>query len=125
MTQQEANKVPVIFDSLPLDCHCEAVAGVLDHGDNLVVAQLKDLLPVDLPDVVPLLEAGLLGRGVGLDPAQLDGEGLVLAAHDDEAPGLAGLAVQPGVDHLLGHAEGAECGRLVQYANDLKRTVQI
>ena len=35
------------------------------------------------------LESSSLSGAVGLDPAKLDGEGLVLAAHNNEAPGLA------------------------------------
>jgi len=83
--------------------HGETVSRVLDEGDDLVVRHLEDLLAVDAPDVVPLLEVSLLCGAVGLDAAELDGEGLVLAADDDEAPGLAAGPLQVGGDHTLGH----------------------
>jgi len=85
--------------------HSELVSASLDESDDLVVAHLEDLLAVDGVDVVPLLQPSLLGGGVGLDPAQLDGEGLVLAAHDDEAPGLALGPLQGHTYHLFGHLE--------------------
>ena len=50
----------------PLHHHLDAVAGRLDQAADLVVAHLEDLLAVDAPDVVPLLETGQLGGAVSL-----------------------------------------------------------
>ena len=69
------------------------------------MGHLEDLLAVDAPDVVPLLETSGLGRAVGLDPAHLDGESLVLPAHDDHPPGLALLPLDAHIDHLLRHLD--------------------
>ena len=55
------------------------------------------------PNILAHLEVSLLCGAVGLDAAELDGEGLVLAADDDEAPGLAAGPLQVGGDHTLGH----------------------
>ena len=42
-----------------------------------------------------------------LNPAELDGEGLVLAADNDHAPGLALLPLDSDVDHFLRHPGGS------------------
>ena len=70
------------------------------------MSQLEDLLAVDAPDVVPLLQSGGLGRTVGLNTAQLDGEGLVLPSHNDHPPGLSLLPLDGHVDHFLRHPGG-------------------
>ena len=90
----------------PFNDHLERGAGGLDDAADLVVRHLEDLLAVDAPDVVPLLQAGRLGGAVGLDPAQLDGESLVLPSHDDHAPGLVLLPLDGDVDHFLRHLGG-------------------
>jgi hypothetical protein len=44
----------------PLYDDLKLCAGILDHGDDLIVPQLEDLLSVDAPHVVPLLAACIL-----------------------------------------------------------------
>ena len=114
----------------PLHDHLDAGAGRLDDPADLVVAHLEHLLAVDAPDVIPLLETGVLSGAVRLqilqkvrkiqnrhesddnghlDPAELDGEGLVLAADNDHAPGLALLPLDSHIDHFLWHPDGCGC----------------
>ena len=90
----------------PLNDHLDGGARGLDDAADLVVRHLEDLLAVDAPDVVPLLQAGGLGRAVGLDPAQLDSESLVLSSHNDHPPGLPLLPLDGDVDHFLRHPGG-------------------
>ena len=68
------------------------------------MGHFEDLFAIDLPDVVHDFEAGGLGVAVGLDGADLDGQGLVLAADDLEAPRLTRrLPGQRQLDNLLRH----------------------
>ena len=66
---------------------------------------LKHLFAVDVEHIVPLLKTSLLGRRLRLDPTQLDGQRLVLASHDDEAPWLVLLPLETGTYHSLRHGE--------------------
>ena len=95
--------------SSPLNHHLHGGPCTLDDLADLVVSHLDLLLAVDVPDIIPLLQPSLLCSAVGLDPPQLDGEGLVLAPHDHEAPGLALLAGHGHIFHLLGHRGWVDC----------------
>ena len=90
----------------PLNDHLDGGARGLDDAADLVVRHLEDLLAVDAPDVVPLLQPRSLSRAVRLDPAELDGESLVLPSHDHHPPGLPLLPLDSHVDHLLRHVGG-------------------
>ena len=52
--------------SSPFNDHLNAGAGRLDDPADLVVAHLEHLLAVDAPDVIPLLETGVLSGAVSL-----------------------------------------------------------
>ena len=70
------------------------------------MSHFKDFLPIDGMHVVRGLEAGIFGRAVGFDLADLYRQALVFAPHDHEAPGHAGVGPVDGDVHdLLGHLE--------------------
>merc|ERR1719400_488840 len=51
-----------------LNDHLNRCTGGLDEVTDRVVPHLEDLLTIDAPDVVPLLQPRGLSRAVGLDP---------------------------------------------------------
>ena len=53
----------------PLNDHLDGGARRLDDAADLVVRHLEDLLAVDAPDVIPLLETGVLSGAVRLQIA--------------------------------------------------------
>ena len=72
----------------------------------MIVPHIEDFFAVDFPNVVHDFEAGSLGVAVGLDTADLDRQGLVLAPNDLEAPWLTrALTSQCQLNNLLGHLE--------------------
>ena len=102
----EGPKAYNIQYNLPFCGEGEFGSRLFDFVDTVVVGHFEDFFAVDFPNVVHDFEAGSLGVAVGLDTADLDRQGLVLAPNDLEAPWLTrALPSQCQLDNLLGHLE--------------------